>query len=42
MKVRKILCTVLVLAMVLTLLGCGAGKATMDSVVSNGFDEPEM
>ena len=42
MKVRKILCTVLVLAMVLTLLGCGAGKATMDSVVSNGFAAPEM
>lgn len=41
MKVRKILCTVLVLAMVLTLLGCGAGAA-MDSVVSNGFAAPEM
>ena len=41
MKVRKILCTVLALAMVLTLLGCGAGAA-MDSVVSNGFAAPEM
>lgn len=41
MKVRKILCTVLVLAMVLTLLGCGKGAA-MDSVVSNGFAAPEM
>lgn len=41
MKVRKIFCTVLVLAMVLTLLGCGAGAA-MDSVVSNGFAAPEM
>ena len=41
MKVRKILCTVLVLAMVLTLLGCGAGAA-MDSVTSNGFAAPEM
>ena len=41
MKVRKILCTVLVLAMVLTLLGCGAGAA-MDSVTSNGFVAPEM
>ena len=37
MKVRKILCTVLALAMVLTLLGCGAGKAATDSVTSNGF-----
>ena len=41
MKVRKIFCTVLVLAMVLTLLGCGAGAA-MDSVTSNGFAAPEM
>lgn len=41
MKVRKILCTILVLAMVLTLLGCGKGAA-MDSVVSNGFAAPEM
>ena len=41
MKVRKILCTVLALAMVLTLLGCGKGAA-MDSVVSNGFAAPEM
>ena len=37
MKVRKILCTVLVLAMVLTLLGCGAGKAATDAVTSNGI-----
>ena len=41
MKVRKIFCTVLVLAMVLTLLGCGAGAA-MASVTSNGFVAPEM
>ena len=41
MKVRKILYTALVLAMVLTLLGCGAGAA-MDSVTSNGFAAPEM
>lgn len=42
MKVRKLLSAVLVLAMVLTLFGCGAGKATMDSVVSNGLAAPEM
>lgn len=42
MKVRKILCTVLALVMVLTLFGCGASKATMDSVVSNGMAAPEM
>lgn len=41
MKVRKIFCTVLVLAMVLTLLGCGAGAA-MDSATSYGFAAPEM
>lgn len=36
MKVRKLLSAVLVLAMVLTLFGCGAKSAVMESVTSNG------